>query len=300
MKHIICILILLIPFFLIVKPIEKKEEIIPVSSEIEKEVRLLDEKEIITISLEDYIVGVVACEMPASFNIEALKAQAVASRTYALEKMKNNVEYDLENSTNNQCYIDKDKMKEKWKASYDLYYTKIANAVNSTEGEYVSYEGKVIKALYFSTSNGYTEDVTPVFGGNLEYLESVSSPWDLESSTYKKEIEINVEDFLKKLKLDDKKITNIVVNEKSESGRVNYITINGKKIKGTTFRNLLGLRSTDFDIEVNNNKVLITTRGYGHGVGLSQYGSNGMANEGYTYKEILKYYYKNTEISSIN
>ncbi len=302
MKHIICILILLIPFYLIISNNKVEEKEIPVNVEVQKEtkvVKLLDNEEILSIDLEDYVLGVVACEMPASFHVEALKAQAVASRTYALEKMGDSSIYDLENSTNNQCYNDKNDMKKKWKASYELYYDKIKNAVEETKNEYVTYDGKIIKALYFSTSNGYTEDVEQVFGGNQEYLESVSSPWDIDSSTYKKEVKINADVFLKKLNISDKKIYKIEINERSNSGRINYITINNTRLKGTTFRKLLDIRSTDFDIKFETQEVSITTRGYGHGVGLSQYGSNGMANEGYTYKEILKYYYKNTEIDSI-
>lgn len=284
------------------KPEDKLEE--PVSAQAEnvqeeKVVKLLDGEEITNISLEDYVIGVIACEMPASFNIEALKAQAVASRTYALEKMSDSNEYDLENSTNNQCYNSVANMQSKWKSNYNLYYEKIKNAVLSTKGEYITYNGEVIKAFYFSTSNGYTEYVENVFGLPLEYLTSVESSWDKDSSTYERKIELTVKDFLQKLKIEQSSIKKINIDERSESGRVNYVSVNNQKFKGTTFRSMLGIRSTDFDLEINENKVIITTRGYGHGVGLSQYGANGMAKEGYTYKEILEHYYKNIEINSV-
>ena len=303
MKYIIYVFILFtfVYFFTLPKkPLEKEiKPVVATKESEEKVVKLLDKEKILNISLEDYVIGVVACEMPASFNEEALKAQAVASRTYSLEKMKDSNEYDLENSTNNQCYSSILDMQEKWKASYNLYYNKIKEAVLETKGEYLTYEGKIIKAFYFSTSNGYTEDVQNVFGETLEYLESTESSWDLKSSTYEKEFKISTKEFLKKLNLNDKKIEKIHIDERSESGRVNYITINNTKFKGTTFRSLLKIRSTDFDIKEEKEEVIITTRGYGHGVGLSQYGANGMANEGYNYKEILNHYYKNTEINNV-
>lgn len=302
MKYLICIFILLIPvYFFTLKDDEPKEKEKTAQKEetTQKVVKLLDDSEVIKLTLEDYIIGVVACEMPASFEIEALKAQAVASRTFALEKMNDSNEYDLENSTNDQCYISIEDMQKKWKANYNKYYTKIKEAVYSTKNEYITYENKIIKAFYFSTSNGYTEDVQNVFGERLDYLVPVESSWDKKSSSYEKETTFSVENFLKLLNIEDDKVDYINIDEKNETGRVSYITINGKKIKGTTFRKLLEIRSTDFDINYENNTIYIKTRGYGHGVGLSQYGSDGMAKEGYTYKEILKYYYKNTEINNV-
>lgn len=300
MKYILCILILIIPIYALIIPHNKviKESINYISKE-EKVVKLLDSKKIITLSLEDYVLGVVACEMPASYEFEALKAQAVASRTYALEKMNGNNIYDLENSINNQCYHDDNKLKEKWENNYDKYYNKIKKAVEETYNEYITYDGKIIKALYFSTSNGYTEDVKDVFGSSLDYLVSVDSSWDKNNKNFEKIIELDEKEFLKRLNIKDNKIKNIKIKEKTSSNRIKTITINNYTFKGTTFRKLLGIRSTDADIEVKNNKVYITTRGYGHGVGLSQYGSNEMAKKGYKYNEILKYYYKNVEINNV-
>lgn len=252
------------------------------------------------LNLEDYIIGVVAAEMPASFNEEALKAQAVASRTYAVYKMENNTrEYDVVTDVSNQSYITVDEMKNKWKDDFDKYYNKVKNAVLNTKGEVMFYDNNVVEAYYFAMSNGYTENASLVFSEDRDYLQSVESIYDNENlknfevtKVYKKEevcnkLNISCEGF---------EINNI---ERSNTGRVNKIVINNKGFKGTEVRKLLGLRSTDFTINIDNDNVSITTKGYGHGVGMSQYGANGMAKNGYSFDEILKYFYKNVEIVSI-
>ena len=302
MKYILCILILIIPIYALVVPHNeiKKENVVLVNNEkVDKTVKLLDSNRILTLSLEDYVLGVVACEMPASYELEALKAQAVASRTYALEKMNGNNVYDLENSINNQCYHDNNKLEDKWGINYNRYYTKIKTAIDETYNEYMTYNGNIIKAFYFSTSNGYTEDVKDVFGSELEYLVSVDSLWDKNNKNFEKTIELDEAEFLKKLNIEDNVINNIDVVERTSSGRIKTIVINNNSYKGTTFRKLVGIRSTDAYVELKNNKVYITTKGYGHGVGLSQYGANEMAKEGYTYDKILKHYYTNIEINNV-
>lgn len=259
-----------------------------------------DTDNISSLKLEDYIIGVVASEMPASFNEEALKAQAIASRTYAVYKMQNSSnDYDIITSVANQGYITIEEMKNKWGNDFEKYYNKIKEVVNITKGKVMLYDNKVIEAYYFAMSNGYTENAELVFSEDREYLQSVKSDYENEniknfivSKTYTKEeictkLEVKCNDFI---------VSNI---ERSNTGRVNKLSINGNIFKGTTFRSKLGLRSTDFDISVTEKDVNITTRGYGHGVGMSQYGANGMANAGYNYEEILKYFYKNIEISSI-
>lgn len=254
-------------------------------------VNLLYSNEIKNIDLEEYIIGVVACEMPASFNNEALKAMAVAARTYALYKMKENNKYDLTSTTKDQCYINNDEMKSKWGKNFKKYYKKISNAVSNTSGEYMTYKDKVIESFYFSISNGYTENSENVFSEKLDYLVSVDSSWDSKYSYKKATVKYKISDFFKKLNIKDNSIKKIEIN-RYPSGRVKTININGKSYKGTTFRKKLSLRSTDFEINYDNDEVTIKTKGYGHGVGMSQYGANAMASLGYTYDEILKYYYK--------
>lgn len=255
-------------------------------------------KEEKNLELEEYIIGVVAGEMPASFEIEALKAQAIAARSYAMNKINtSNETYDLVTDVTNQVYITTDEMKNKWQSEYDYYYEKIKNAVLETQGLVMKYNNEIISAYYFAMSNGSTEDVSLVFGESKDYLQSVDSSWDENVKNFTVETNIKKEEFCKKLDIscDDIIIKDI---KRSETNRVNEITINNKKFKGTEVRSLLNLRSTDFDIEINES-IKITTKGYGHGVGMSQYGANEMAKNGSTYEEILKHYYNNIEISKI-
>ena len=250
---------------------------------------------ITNIDLEEYIIGVVAGEMPASFANEALKAQAVASRTYAMYKMKSsNGTYDLVTDKTNQIYITKEKMQELWKENYDYYYNKIKKCVENTKGLIMTYNGDVILSMYFAKSNGKTEDSSYVFGSNKDYLKSVDSPEPADSST----TTINKEEFCNKLNIDCNTITINKINT-SSSGRINTIIINNKEFKGTNIRTLFNLKSTDFEISISDN-VKITTKGYGHGVGMSQYGANTLANEGKNYEEILKHYYQNINIEKIS
>ena len=255
-----------------------------------------------SIGLEEYIVGVLAGEMPIYFELEALKAQAVAARSYALKRMeynKNN-EYDVVDSIMNQVYLDRDYLKEVWGSSYTSNINKLIRAVNETSGEYLDYDGGIADALFFSTSNGYTENSDVVFSFDVPYLKSVDSKWDESvSSVFHSSITISVSDFLQKMKISnsDKVVFSDIV--KSDTGRVISININGVDFKGMDVYNNLGLKSLDFSLEQVGSNVVINTSGYGHGVGMSQYGALGMAQEGYGYKDILKYYYSGTEIKKM-
>lgn len=258
-----------------------------------------DDKTITNLKLEEYIIGVVAAEMPASFNIEALKAQAIASRTYAMYKInKNNLDYDVVSNISDQSYITTDEMRNKWQKDYEKYYSIVKNAVMSTEGMVMKHEGEIIEAYYFAMSNGFTEEASLVFSESKEYLVSVPSKYDNESlNNFKKTVSFSKEDFCNKLGIECNEIK-IDSIERSATHRINTITINQKSFKGTEVRKLLQLRSTDFEIIINNT-IDVTTYGYGHGVGMSQYGANGMAQEGKNYEEILKHYYKDIEICKI-
>ena len=255
-----------------------------------------------TIPLEEYIVGVLAGEMPISFEMEALKAQAVASRSYALKRMeynKNN-DYDVVDSIMNQVYLDNDYLKSAWNNDYLKNINKLRRAVNETLDEYLEYDGKVVDALFFSTSNGYTEDSLNIFDFNCEYLKSVESPWDqFVSSAFLTKKNIPLTEFYQKLSLPYNKNLNIEITKRSNTNRILLLKINNTSFKGTEVYNKLSLRSTDFTIELKGSYVTITTKGYGHGVGMSQYGALGMAKKGYKYDEILKYYYTNTNITKL-
>ena len=253
-----------------------------------------------TIPLEEYLVGVLAGEMPVSYDIEALKAQAVAARTYTLKKIKTNKqnEYDVVDTTNDQVYLDETQLKNNWQNQYEENIKKIEQAINETKGEYITYKGEIIKAFFFSTSSGKTENCEDVFGEELPYLVSVASIWDENSPSYEKTEIYTKQDFYNKLGLPYEEVLNIEI-KRNETNSINTIKINNNEIIGTDFRKKLGLRSTNVEINEENNKIKITSKGYGHGVGLSQYGAKEMANLGYKYNEILKYYYKGIDIKKI-
>ena len=271
------------------------------SNEENKTVTIKDSKtnEEITLDLEEYIIGVVAGEMPASFATEALKAQAIAARSYALAKIKNSTKsYDLVTDITNQVYIDELAMQEKWGDDFSYYYKRVADAVMETKNLVMEYDGEVISAYYFAMSNGQTEDVALVFGEDRDYLKSVASPWDESVKNFSVTKTLSKEEFCNKLNISCPKIAINSITY-SPTNRVANITINNQEFKGTTIRSLLDLRSTDFTITISDD-ITITTRGYGHGVGMSQYGANAMAKEGATYEEILKYYYQDIDIVEIN
>ena len=248
--------------------------------------------EILNLTINEYLIGAVAGEMPASFNIEALKAQAVVSRTYLLKRIKNNniiIDYTMQ-----QVYKDNNELKNMWKNDFDKYYSKIKKAVLDTDKIAIYYNGDYIDALYHSTSNGYTLNSENVWSNAIPYLKSVENKWDLNASSYLKNTNKDIAYVLSLFGIDD--INKIQIVSRDDTNHVKEIKVGDKIYKGTTFRSLLKLRSTDFDIMVNDNSVVFITRGFGHGVGMSQYGANGMANEGYNYIDILNHYYTNVSI----
>ena len=253
-------------------------------------------------NMEDYLIGVVSAEVPISFEEEALKAQAVAARTYAMKQIENskNREYDVTDDVMSQVYQDDYKLKEKWKDNYEENNNKIKKCVLDTQGEYITYDDKIIYAFFFSTSNGKTEDNKNVFGQDLPYLKVVDSSFDEnETSSFFSTKEFSMQEFYQKLQLDYSETLNITDINKTESGRISSLKVNGVEFKGRDFQNKLSLRSTDFEIKINDKNITITTKGYGHGVGMSQYGANALAKQNKTYEEILKYYYQGTKIKKL-
>ena len=261
------------------------------------------EKDVVeTIPLEEYVVGVVAGEMPANFEEEALKAQSLTARTYIIRQMML-AEPDaslkganVSDTVNHQVYKDEEQLKEKWGLDYKKNLGKIRKAVYETRGQIITYDGEPITASFFSTSNGYTENAEDYWSNPLPYLKSVESPWDLESKEFLKKQTFTVEEFERKLgiRLQGSDMGKIL--SRTPGQRVEKVSIGGKEFTGREVREALGLRSTDFTWERKGNEIIVTTKGYGHGVGMSQYGANGMAKEGKTYEEIIKHYYQGVSI----
>lgn len=255
-----------------------------------------------TIPFEDYIVGVLSGEMPTSFEIEALKAQAVAARSYALKKMENtnNEEYDVVDTVSNQVYYNEEELKNKWQNDYESRIKKVKQAVSETKHEYLDYNGEVVQAFFFSTSVGKTENSEEVFQSALPYLRSVDSTWDKEASpVFNDTATFSLSDFYTKLNLPYSDTLTTEILETTSTGRIKKIKINNQEMTGNDISKSLKLRSNYFQFEQVGSNILVTTTGFGHGVGMSQYGANGMAKEGYTYDEILKHYYTGTKIKKI-
>ena len=306
MKKIIIFtaLILFIPFVIVnFFDVDKKEEIkLRYESNIIIRVKRLSSNEIEYLPLEEYIVGVLAGEMPICFEKEAFKAQAVAARSYALKKTEYNKdnEYDVVDSIMNQVYLDNDYLKSVWGNNYTDNINKLREAVNDTSMEYLEYDGEVIDALFFSTSNGYTETASLVFDIDLPYLKSVKSTWDEKtSSAFRNTTSIDIRSFYEKLGLTYSDTFDFKVLKRSSTNRIISLSINGNEYSGRNLYNKLGLRSTDFSLKKDGDKIIISTIGYGHGVGMSQYGALGMAEDGYNYEEILSYYYSGTKIKKM-
>jgi stage II sporulation protein D len=290
-----------IPFFIVffffnqsneIKKIEKKEALIV-------RVKRVSKEEIEKIEIEHYVVGVLAGEMPITFHIEALKAQAVAARSYVLKRMESNKaeEYDVDDTVNNQVYLDDTYLRERWQSNYETNKKKLQQAVNDTKLQYIAYDGKIADALFFSTSNGFTENSEEIFSFEVPYLRSVESLWDEETSPVFYDTKTyNINNFFTLLGITYSDKLEIEILKKSSTGRILLLKINGIEMEGDAFVDSLGLRSNDFEITKEDNIISIKTNGYGHGVGMSQYGALGMAKEGYTYDEILKHYYNGITI----
>ncbi len=292
-KKLIYFLLVLVPITIISFFFEETNFIMQKNKQNVDKVKVSVDNSIIELDIEEYVLGVVAGEMPALFEEEALKAQAIASRTYLVNHML--TESSISSTTDDQVYLTKKEMQSKWNDKYDKYYTKIKKAVQNTKDLIMYYNNKPIKSYYFSKSNGYTADSINVFNEQHDYLTTKESPFDKDNSYT---IEISKKELCSKLDISCTKlsISNII---KDKSNRISKITINNKEFTGIEVRKLLSLRSTDFTITEEIDNISITTKGYGHGVGMSQYGANNMAKLGFTYEEILKYYYKDIEIASI-
>lgn len=252
--------------------------------------------------LEEYIVGVLAGEMPIYFEKEAFKAQAVASRSYAMKRIIYNKDnsYDVVDSVLNQVYLDDDYLKDAWGFKYKENINKLRSVVNETIDEVMYYDDEVIDAMFFSTSNGYTEESSVIFNLDLPYLKSKESLWDsYTSSAFKSSKKISLNDFYSSLGMEYSDTLKYEILEKSSTNRVIKLKINSTDFLAKDIYSKLGLRSYDFSFVQDKNSVIINTIGYGHGVGMSQYGALGMAKEGYNYGDILKYYYTDVTIDKI-
>ncbi|MBO5210807.1 MAG: stage II sporulation protein D [Clostridia bacterium] len=261
--------------------------------------------EISEILYDDYIFGVVAAEMPALYEIEALKAQAVAAHTFALHRRVTNSDkgYDITNDfTQDQAFITEAAAREKWGENADEYIEKIKTAVNDTKNLALTYNGEIALSVYHAISFGKTEDCQNVWGGSRPYLTSVSSIGDKLSPNYISNKTVTLAEFksvFSELTLSDNiadYFKNIV---KTDAGTVKALTVCGNEIKGSEIRKKLDLQSACFEVKYENDAFQFTVYGYGHGVGMSQNGANYMAQQGADFSEILCHYYQGCKIEEI-
>ncbi|MEC0129255.1 stage II sporulation protein D [Paenibacillus pabuli] len=258
--------------------------------------------------LEEYVTGVVAAEMPAEFRLEALKAQAIAARTFIVRRLAANDtsgvpsgEADVTDTVSHQVFIPPDRVKADWtRLGKAEEWKKLQQAVRESRDAVMTYQGKAITASFFSTSNGYTENAEDVWGNPVPYLQSVDSPWDKKLAPgFEETITLKRSEILRKLNLSAGSIPATAqqnggwmeVMSTTQGHRIKEMRIAGTTFSGPEVRKLLGLRSSQFSWKTDGDEVEITTYGYGHGVGMSQWGANGMAQEGHTATQILKHYY---------
>lgn len=276
-------------------------------------VYLSDDKRIERAGLETYVKGVVAAEMPTDFAPAALEAQAIAARTYLIRRLWNEDRSgvpvrgaDVTDTVTHQVYRSKAEM-DKLKETDPKAWTAVDEAVRRTRGIVMVYGGVPIESLYFASSNGFTENAKDVFHADLPYLVSVSSPWDREDSPRAEEtVEMKLSEFYRKLGVKSiAALTGLgkrpaaVINGWTEGKRVSTATVGGKTLSGTEVRRLLGLRSAAFDWKIEKGKATITTYGSGHGVGMSQWGAEGMAKTGATAADIVLHYYTGIQLKTL-
>lgn len=264
--------------------------------------------------IDEYLYGVVSAEMPASYELEALKAQAIAARTYTIYQIANTKgkhgDCDIcDDSTCCQAWISKEDRLKKWdEQERENYWNKITKAVDTTAGKIITYSGEPINAFFHSNSGGKTELPSNVWigGKDFPYLQSVETAGEDSYTQYNSEVKVSKNELLEILK---KEFTDISINFEEEdcikiidyttSGRVKTVKFGNTEIAGTRVRSLLGLKSTNFSINMDGENIIFSVIGYGHGVGMSQTGADSMAKEGKSCEEIIRHFYTGVEISNL-
>lgn len=310
---IVCLVVLLLPFILTLllsNHNHLNNSLEAMSFEIYYEVDGTEEK----LDFEQYIIGVVAANMPVGYDMEALKAQAVIARTYTLynlsmlsEETQNDERFNT--SELGLSYIDLSQMEQFWGSEdYKAYFTKLENAVYATQYEVLVYDDALILPVFFDTGSGYTRTALEAWGIDIPYLVSVPSKQDVTSTNYLKITEYSISDLISLLEKyytdldisEDTFFKDVQVEERDSTDYVTTINLGSQTVSGEEFAKVLGLNSNHFYIEDYEGKVRILCNGVGHGVGLSQYGANAMAGEGYSYKDILNHYYTGAQLIKID
>lgn len=278
-------------------------------------IKLLHEKtgDVEELKIDEYLYGVVSAEMPAYFDIEALKAQAIVARTYTIYKIINNQGKHegadiCDNSACCQAWITKEDRLARWEESNrEDYWNRIVTAVDSTAGKIITYEGNPINAFFHSNSGGSTEVPLNVWGGSgYPYLQVVETAGEDAYSQYNSEVELTKAEVIEKIKATHSEIeidfsaeNAIQILERTESGRIKTVKFGNVNLSGVEARTIFGLRSANFTVEILKDKIKFTVIGYGHGVGMSQTGADALAKQGSNFEEIIKHFYVGVEIANI-
>ena len=270
-----------------------------------------DTNQIEELDFDTYLYGVVASEMPASYEMEALKAQAIVARTYTIYKIKNGGKHDVSHICDSplccQAWISKENRMARWEDDMkEEYWAKIVDAVDSTSGQYITYNGEAINAFFHSNSGGMTERPINVWGGDFPYLQIVSTSGEEAYSGYSSEVEVSKDGLIQKMlekysnfQINFDEVNCIQILDLTESGRVKTMKIGNVSLSGVDVRKIFGLRSAMFAFEIEGDTIKFKVTGYGHGVGLSQSGSDSLAKQGLNCEQIIKHYYKDVEIQVI-
>lgn len=311
MRRMVVIAVMVLAGLVVALPLLLVERAVEVARGDEAMIRvyLHEEERTVEMSVTDYLIGALAAEMPASFEEESLRAGAVAERTYAFRHMRcyGGTGYrDADISTDyriHQAYSTEKALREKWGSDYDHYYEKLSRAVKSTAGEVITYQGKLIEAFYHSMCGGRTASSQEVWDTPRDYLVSVDCSWDRDAPRYRDRRAVTFAELSSLLgegvmtapvNGDGSEVIRVV--NRTESGRADLVRIGERNYAGTDLRQKLGLRSANFTTETGQDGIVFTTVGYGHGVGLCQYGANGMARAGYGYRDILRHYYQGVTV----
>lgn len=278
------------------------------------EFKILDRatNQVFSLPESKFILSTVATEVPANFCDEAIKAQMVAAYTYFKNLQTKQKLHPLDDLNSADFAVDSskcmyfatdEKIHEKWGNNFDFYNDKFNRLLDEVSGQVLKFNGEYIEAMYHAISSGQTESITDVFGGERPYLKSVPSPGDTLASGYLTEKTLSTEEFLNTLKskfpeenLNPGTVQEMIISEKTDAGFVKKVNVGSKTLTGREIRDLFSLRSSNFDLEVLQDSITFKVRGYGHGVGMSQYGAEYMAKQGADYKQILAWYYPGTEL----
>lgn len=323
---IILIFMIVVPSFIIkaipVRATEEKENegtevqennYISLSGTDTIKVYITKEDKVVEVPIEEYVKGVVSGEMPAGFEVEALKAQSVATRTYVAAKRGRPCDIakggDVCDTTHCQVYIGKEERITKWEDKGQEYWDKISKAVDETKGKVLAYSKELVQyPQFFSTSSGMTENAKDVFSSDLPYLVSTESTGEEEvAPRFNGEVKLDINKFVETInaKFQDAKLTvnnlseQINIISRSDAGGVKEIKVGEATVRGLDFRLAIGLNSTNFQYTISSEEIIFKTKGYGHGVGMSQWGANVMAKNGSDYSSILKHYYTGIDLEEL-